>query len=523
MRVFRYDLPVSDARTTISRRGLLKLGAGAAITASTPATLAVSRSTRSADAKPRNVIFMVADGMSPGVPALAEAFSRIVRGAGAGTHWRDLAQRDDVTRGYLDMASLNSLVTDSAAASSSWGSGVRIFNWALNTHPDGRELKPIAVLARERGKRIGLVTTTRITHATPAGFAAYAPNRDFEDDIAPQYIDRVDLLLGGGSMHFDSARRRDRRDLFAEYRNAGFTLLYSRDTLLNQPAADARVLGLFWNDHLPYTIDRNREPAMQSRVPTLAEMTSSALQNLSHSPDGFLLQVEGGRVDHAAHDNDAASMLHDQLAFDDAIGVALEFAKEHGDTLVIITTDHGTGNPGLSGMGSKYHESNAGLERLAHANASFEVIHARLAESQRQRQAPPDAAAMAEALKQGTGIEVDPATARTLADVFANSKAAAPVEMCTFQANIAGLLGQALSNHTGVTFTGITHTSDWALCLALGPGRERFSGLHANTDAFEIIAEFFGIEHRNPRMTPDEAKPFALLAPEIVIDRRYCT
>src|SRR4029434_4694557 len=117
---------------------------------------------------------------------------------------------------------------------------------------------------------------------------------------------------------------------------------------LNQPAADARVLGLFWSDHLPYTIDRNREPAMQSRVPTLAEMTSSALQNLSHSPDGFLLQVEGGRVDHAAHDNDAASMLHDQLAFDDAIGVALEFAKEHGDTLVIITTDHGTGNPGLS-------------------------------------------------------------------------------------------------------------------------------------------------------------------------------
>ena len=95
--------------------------------------------------------------------------------------------------------------------------------------------------------------------------------------------------------------------------------------------------------------------------------------------------------------------------------------------------------------------------------------------------------------------------------------------MCTFQANIAGLLGQALSNHTGVTFTGITHTSDWALCLALGPGRERFSGLHANTDAFQIIAEFFGIEHRNPRMTPDEAKPFALLAPEIVIDRRYCT
>ena len=115
---------------------------------------------------------MVADGMSPGVPALADAFSHVIRAKG--THWRDLAAAD-VTRGYFDMASLNSLVTDSAAASTAWGSGSRIFNWALNTLPDGRELKPIAVLA-ERGKRVGLVTT-RVSHATPAGFAACTQSR----------------------------------------------------------------------------------------------------------------------------------------------------------------------------------------------------------------------------------------------------------------------------------------------------------------------------------------------------------
>lgn len=80
-----------------------------------------------------------------------------------------------------------------------------------------------------------------------------------------------------------------------------------------------------------------------------------------------------------------------------------------------------------------------------------------------------------------------------------------PVELCAFQANLAGLLGQALSNVSGVTFTGIVHTSDWALSLALGPGAERFSGLRRNTEAFEIIAELLGIEHRNPRMTPEEA------------------
>src|SRR5688572_6627722 len=116
MRGVRYDLPVSASRTAFSRRSLLKLGAGAAVTAAAPGTLAAGRPvTRQSTSKPRNVIFMVADGMSAGVPALAEAFSHMLRGPGTGTHWCDLARREDVTRGYLDMASLNSLVTDSAA------------------------------------------------------------------------------------------------------------------------------------------------------------------------------------------------------------------------------------------------------------------------------------------------------------------------------------------------------------------------------------------------------------------------
>lgn len=494
----------------ISRRDALKLGAVAAT--SLPTTLAVGRSSdppaKASPSKPRNVIFMVADGMSPGVPALAEGFSHIVRGRG--TNWRDLAARESVVHGYFDMASLNSLVTDSAAASSSWGSGSRICNWALNTLPDGRELTPISPLARQRGKRVGLVTTTRMTHATPAGFAAAVPNRDVEDDIAPQYLDRVDVLLGGGRQHFDPAIRKDKRDVLAEYVAAGFVSLDSRDALLARAAAEERLLGLFWNDHLPYTIDRNREPSMQQRVPTLAEMVGAALKNLALSNDGFLLQVEGGRVDHAAHDNDAASLLHDQLAFDDAVGVALEFANEHRDTLIVITTDHGTGNPGLCGMGSKYQRSNAGLERLTKSTASFDTLNARLASLQKSTGDVLEAPDIAKIVLEGTGIEIAREDASTLAAVLANSRAAGPAEMCVFQSTQAGLLGQALSNKSGVAFTGIVHTSDWALSLAFGPGAQRFSGLRLNTDAFEIMAEFMGIEHRNPRMTPEDAMKFAL-------------
>ncbi len=454
---------------------------------------------------------MVSDGMSPGVPALAEAFSRIIRSDGKGTHWRELAARENVVRGYFDMASLNSLVTDSSAASTSWGSGTRIFNWALNMLPDGRPLTPIAPLVKARGRRAGLVTTTRVSHATPAGFAAVAPNRDLEADIAPQYLDRVDVVLGGGAMYFDRAMRVDRRDLFADYRAVGFAVLESRDALLQRAAGEGRVLGLFADDHLPYSIDRARHAALQKRVPTLAEMTRFALANLALSKEGFLLQVEGGRVDHAAHDNDAAAMLHDQLAFDDAIGVALEFAREHPETLIVITTDHGTGNPGLSGMGSKYQRSDAGFEKLAASTESFESMHARLTKMKKESGAAPDAATLSKVVREGSGIEIRDDDAATLAGIFAQNPPAAPVEISQFQSDLAGLLGQMLANHTGVTFTGIVHTSDWALSLALGPGAQRFSGLHANTDAFEIMAGFLGIDHRNPRMSADDAKKFAAM------------
>ncbi|MDY7109537.1 MAG: alkaline phosphatase, partial [Planctomycetota bacterium] len=116
----------------------------------------------------RNIIFMVSDGMSPGVPELAESFSQLVRGRS--TNWHELARDPRTSRGYLQTGSLSSMVTDSAAASTAWASGSRAFNGALNVLPDGTRLTPVGRLARTAGRALGLVTTTTITHATPAGF-----------------------------------------------------------------------------------------------------------------------------------------------------------------------------------------------------------------------------------------------------------------------------------------------------------------------------------------------------------------
>ena len=169
--------------------------------------------------KVRGVVFMVSDGMSPGVLTLAESYSQLTRKMG--TQWWSLLNDRKAARGLMDTASANSMVTDSAAASSSWGGGQRVNNGSININPAGQQVTPIAEILKKKNLRIGLVTTATVTHATPAGFAASVPKRNDENFIAPQYLDRVDVVLGGGSGYFDKKDRPDKRVLSADFALAG--------------------------------------------------------------------------------------------------------------------------------------------------------------------------------------------------------------------------------------------------------------------------------------------------------------
>jgi len=184
----RRGVVMSRTGCTMSRRGFLGRTGGLA---SVAGSLDVLNAANKSGATPRNIVFMVADGMSPSVLPLAEHFSQLVRGKGL--LWRALIDRPEAAHGLMDMASLDSVTTDSSAASSSWGSGARIFNGWLNMLPDGTKLTPIAAIARDRGRRVGLVTTTTVTHATPAGFVAAQKTRNDEGDIALQYLRQVNF------------------------------------------------------------------------------------------------------------------------------------------------------------------------------------------------------------------------------------------------------------------------------------------------------------------------------------------
>ncbi len=431
--------------------------------------------------KVRGVVFMVSDGMSAGVLTLAQAHSKLTRKRG--TRWWDLINNRSASRGLMDTASANSLVTDSAAASSSWGGGQRVNNGAINVAPDGREITPIAAILKQKSNaRIGLVTTATVTHATPAGFAASVGLRSDENAIAPQYLNRVDVILGGGSGFFAANTRPDKRDLQDDFSKAGYQIVHSRDQLF--AARGGKLLGTFTRGHLPFSIDRDHNPKLAARVPTLAEMATAALSRFLEDERPFLLQVEGARIDHAAHLNDIGALLGDQLAFDDALTAVLAMAAGRGDILVVVTSDHGNSNPGLNGMGNGYAESTQRFERISRFTASHERI---FAEWRKLKNG--DAARLASLVGRHLNLTLKAAEVEALLAILGDR---AVIEWNDQLEKPEGLLGQFLGNHTGIGWTGTTHTADPTLVSAIGPQAERFAGIVKNSDVFGHFMETLG-------------------------------
>ncbi|WP_263322354.1 alkaline phosphatase [Endozoicomonas sp. Mp262] len=323
--------------------------------------------------KVKNVIMMIGDGMGPQQVGLLETYAR--RAPNSIYAGKPTAIERIIEQGVLGISNTgpkDKIVVDSACSATQLATGYPTLSEVIGVGSEGEHLETILERAKVLGKATGLVSDTRLTHATPASFAAHRSHRSMENEIAEDMI-RIapDVMLSGGLRHFIpaavndkdkvydqlvqqtgnsfslSSKRKDNLNLLDTAKQSGFELAFNLEQM--NAAKGDKLLGLFANsgmmDGIAYNATKNNPERTE---PTLREMTEKALDVLSKKEEGFFLMVEGGQIDWAGHENDVGAMLHDLVKFDDAIDYVLDWAQKRDDTLVIVTADHETGSFGFS-------------------------------------------------------------------------------------------------------------------------------------------------------------------------------
>lgn len=433
----------------------------------------------------KNIIFMVSDGMSTGTLNMAGILRRMRDGRQS--NWLSLYEQGMVTRGLMDMASASSLITDSAAASSSWGGGVRVKNGSLNTNEDGSENRPILQKFKKAGKAVGCVTTVPITHATPAGFCISNKKRGDQSEIALQYLPlKFDVMMGGGDKYFNASKRDDKTDAYGLFRRNGYQVVNSRNELLElNSAAEKPILGVFDDDGLPFSVDRFSSSDDLTNKPSLSEMAKRAIEILSKQKNGFVLQIEAGKVDWAAHANDASALIYDQLAFDDTIEVVMNFARTNKDTLVVITTDHGNANPGLF-YGDKATQN---FERLLNYKQTNEWLLNKISRSS-------SIADIIETHKAATGYAISNDEARVISKSYENLNEDGVYNAYKLPFKT---LADIQSNYTSISWAGTNHSADFVELAMYGSGSENHKAFMKNSEMHNFLLKAANVNDLNVR------------------------
>ena len=281
--------------------------------------------------KPKNVIFLIGDGMGLGEVS-------------ASLFYQDQASNFErfSTIGLIKTSSSSELVTDSAAGATAFASGVKTYNGAIGVDQDSISVGTIIEHLEKNDFNTGLISTSSITHATPACFYAHSKSRNYYEDIALFLpTSNIDFFAGGGLKFFKN--RKDGKDLFDALKTNDYDLHTEE---LPETISEKKQAILLANNSMP--------KMLEGRGDFLPDATKLALDKFSNNETGFMLVVEGSQIDWGGHDNDADYLITEQLDFDKTIGVALDFAMQNGETLVLVTGDHETGGFTLAAEKNDY-------------------------------------------------------------------------------------------------------------------------------------------------------------------------
>ena len=324
--------------------------------------------------KTKNVIMVIGDGMGPEQVGMLLSYARqaphtvIKNRKTAFDRMMDDGGVMGISLTYPD----GFLVTDSAASGTQLATGQFAGSEMIGADKDGNPAETIIEKTIKTGKSTGLVSDTRLTHATPAAFAAHQHHRSMENEIAVDMLTiGPDVMLSGGLRHWIpqeandhssaaykelaqmtqgsvkiKSKRKDSRNLLREAQEKGYALVFNRAQM---DVAQGKLLGLFATSAMPDGIKVTHSQDSPDRtIPTLKEMSAKALQILSKNDKGFFLMIEAGMIDWAAHYNDAGLMLHEMLQLNETVEYVLDWAEKRDDTLIIVTADHTTGGFGIS-------------------------------------------------------------------------------------------------------------------------------------------------------------------------------
>ncbi|WP_433774067.1 alkaline phosphatase [Bacillus wiedmannii] len=454
--------------------------------------------------QPKNVIMMVMDGTSSSATTLA----RWYKGAPL--------TLDQIVTGGVRTYSAESAITDSAPAATALATGNKSNSGYVGVLPsivnspglkqikEEDKLRPIANVlegAKRSGRATGIVATSEIQHATPAGFSAHDANRKHFEVLAKQQVyQNIDVILGGGKASLLPVKRngirKDGEDLVKVIQDKGYDFVETNDVLLNSKSD--KIWGAFSHTALAFDMDRQ---ASNPEQPTLSQMTEKAIQTLSKDKDGFFLFVEGSKPDWAAHANDPIGMISDVLAFDDAVAKALQFARKDGDTLLIAVADHGNSGISIGNINTtKEYKTTpvaAYIDPLKKAKMTLEGATNKL---------------------QGDLSNVEEVAALYGLDDLTNIEKE-KLKAIQKKNDVGPILTTLLANRANIGFTTGGHTGEDVFLYSYGPQKPK--GLVQNTDIAKTMAKAMGfnLEELTNKLFVESKSAFKRMGATVTIDK----
>lgn len=301
----------------------------------------------------KNVILLIGDGMGPEEEKAASMYETGSTGA--------LSFESFPYHATMRTSNIFGEVTDSAASATAMATGTKVKNGVVSVQIPGdkRPLRTVLEYFKNAGKSSGLVTTTYISHATPACFGAHETSRIKYTRIVADYLSdaRPNVLFGGAKYMTRKGAEK-----------AGYTVVSTRAEMLGLDTEQAQfVSGEFGSGNMPYEFDG------LGNLPHLSEMTTTALSILDNNPDGFFLMVEGGRIDHAGHINDIKRSIFETLEFNRAVQSVIDWSGKRSDTLILVTADHETGGLYITGNTGKGSMPTVRWSRTGHTGTLVNV------------------------------------------------------------------------------------------------------------------------------------------------------